>query len=254
MLQHREEITHLIFVHGFDIPLGNPLERERAAASVRDVAVELGLGLVEVETNLRQFGQAHISWVKAFFGAGLGAVALLLAPRFKRVFLPASVSSDQLMPMGSHPDLDPYWRNEQMQLLHDGLEATRFEKIRQIGAWQTARDNLRVCYQKNSQHLNCGHCRKCLWTMMMLKATGDLEKVRTFASPLDLRELRLYPPVPKYERDRFEEAIRLLQERAAEPEFRRVLQEMLEANGHIPLAGRIKRLLTRVSTYLAHHF
>ena len=250
--QHLEEISHLIFVHGFDIPLSHSKDREKAAASARKAADQLGLPLIEVETNLRQFGQPHVSWPHAYFGAGLAAVALLLSPRFKRVYLPASVSRDQLVPMGSHPDLDPRWSNEQMRLIHDGLDATRFEKIQSIGAWDVARKRLRVCYQLNTEHLNCGRCRKCLWTMMMLRASGDLDQVESFAAPLNLNELRLYPPVPKYERDRFHEAVALLRSRDADPEFQNVLCDMLAANGRVPLAGKTKRLLARMRNYFLH--
>lgn len=252
--KHQNDITHLIFVHGFDIPLSNLQERQRASQSVRQVADDLGLQLVEVETNLRQFGQSHVSWAFAYFGAALGAVALLLSPRFKRIYLPASVSSDQLVPMGSHPELDPCWNNANMQLDHDGLSATRFAKVRDIGHMPEARKHLRVCYQNAQHQLNCCRCRKCLWTMMMLKASGDLEQFDSFAAPLDPAELQLYPPVPSYERDRFSEAITLLKARSAEPEFQNLLQDMLDANGKIPLRGKLKRLLTRGRTYLAHRF
>ncbi len=252
LLKHRADITHLIFVHGFDLPLSFQRERERAAASVREAAASLGLQVVEVETNLRQFGQPHVGWVKAYFGPALAAVALLLSARFHRIYLPASVSTDQLIPMASHPAIDPKWSNGVMQLIHDGLEATRFEKIRDIGSWQPVREHLRVCFQRNSAHVNCGRCRKCVWTMMMLKATGDLDHVKTFGEPLDVDELQLYPPVPKYERDRFEEAIALLERRNADPEFRAILQKMLDANGKLPLAGRLKRLMARSRNYLVH--
>ena len=250
--QHRDEISHLIFVHGIDIPLGHKNERLRASDSVRQLAASLGLQLVEVETNLRQFGQTHVSWPNAYFGAALAAVALLLSPRFSRIFVPASVSAAQLEPMGSHPDLDPNWSNETMQLIHDGLHATRFDKVREIGAWQLVHSHLRVCYQLKTTALNCGRCRKCLWTMMLLSASGDLDQLETFAVPLDLDALQLYPPVPKYERDRFEEALELLEGRNANPELRPVLRAMLDANGKIPVRGKLKRIFARGRTYLAH--
>jgi len=250
--QHRDEISHLIFVHGFDIPLGHKRERQRASDSICKLAQSLDLQLVEVETNLRQFGQPHVSWVKAYFGAAIAAVALLLAPRFNRIYLPASVSAAQLEPMGSHPDLDPDWGNGAMQLIHDGLHASRFDKVRALCDWIPVHTHLRVCYQRNASDLNCGRCRKCLWTMMMLSAAGCMDRVKTFAVPLELNALQLYPPVPKYERDRFEEALSLLEGRNANPELRSVLRAMLDANGKIPLRGKLKRVFARGRTYLAH--
>lgn len=248
---HLSEIDQLIFVHGFDIPLRQRQTSALAAQSVRTLADKLGLKLVEVTTNLREFGQGHVSWPHAYFGAGLSAVALLLAPRFRRIYLPASVSLEELQPMGAHPDLDKHWSTTGMQLVHDGVEATRFRKIQAVSEWKPVQEHLRVCYLNDQGTVNCGRCRKCLWTMMMLRAIGRLDDIRTFPVELDLEELRLYVPVSKYERGRFTEALSSLESRD-DPVFVEVLRDMLAANGHLPWKGRIKRLLARGRVYLEH--
>lgn len=250
--QHLGQIDALIFIHGLDIPLRRRRERELASGSIHRLADSLGLELIEVETNLRRFGQPHVSWANAYFGAALAAVALLLAPRFGVIYVPASVAADQLMPMGSHPALDPLWSNGAMQLVHDGIEATRFDKVMAIGGWPPVQSHLRVCYQKGKDGRNCGRCRKCLWTMMMLSAAGYLDQIDTFGAPLDPRALRDYPPVHKYERDRFERALVLLQRRDADPDLQAVLREMLAANGQLPLRGWLSRTISRARTYLSH--
>src|SRR5207249_6979042 len=51
VLRHRAEITHLIFVHGFDIRLEDVARRRAAAGIAREVADQLGMQLVEVETT-----------------------------------------------------------------------------------------------------------------------------------------------------------------------------------------------------------
>lgn len=51
LLKHRREITHLIFVHGFDLKLDDLALRQRVASEVRDVAGRLGKALIEIETN-----------------------------------------------------------------------------------------------------------------------------------------------------------------------------------------------------------
>ncbi len=139
-----------------------------------------------------------------------------------------------------------------MRLAHDGLAATRFDKIKAIAGWRPVQAHLRVCYQKGRDGRNCGRCRKCLWTMMLLKAVGHLQEVETFQVPLNLRALRCYPPVLKYERDRFEEALALLQQRDANPDLQAVLREMLAANGRLPLCGRWRRAIARARVYLSH--
>lgn len=251
---HLNEIDQLIFIHGFDIPLRQRKTNAQAAQSVRTLADKLGLKLVEVKTNLREFGQGHVSWPHAYFGAGLAAVGLLLAPRFKRIYLPASVSFEELGPLGSHPELDKYWSTTGMQLVHDGAEATRFQKVRAVSEWKPVQEHLRVCYLNDKGNANCGHCRKCLWTMMMLRAIGRLNDIRTFPEELDLEELKLYVPVTMYERKRFTEALASLSTELRDDDavFANVLRDMLAANGRLPWKGKIKRLLTRGRVYLEH--
>jgi len=60
--RHEGEITHLIFVHGFDIPLHRLTFREQMAGELRRIARTLNLEMVEVETNLRGYSDRYVSW------------------------------------------------------------------------------------------------------------------------------------------------------------------------------------------------
>jgi len=86
---------------------------------------------------------------------------------FHRVFIPASVAYNQLFPLGSHPLTDPLWVNERIEIIHDGCEATRTEKLIKISKYDTAISNLRVCFTYMNK--NCGQCSKCLRTMISLE-------------------------------------------------------------------------------------
>jgi hypothetical protein len=70
LLKHREEITHIIFVHGFDIDLTERSLRAQASRMAREVAKELGKTLVEVETNLRSFSDALVGIARRIPGIG----------------------------------------------------------------------------------------------------------------------------------------------------------------------------------------
>ncbi len=63
LLKHREEITHIIFVHGFDISLEQHELRAQASRMAYEVSREWGKSLIEVETNLRSFSDASVGWV-----------------------------------------------------------------------------------------------------------------------------------------------------------------------------------------------
>lgn len=245
---HASELTHLIFVHGFDIPLDDERRRKRSAENAREVAETMNLTLVEVETNLRDFGNGIVSWLDAYFGAGLAATALLLSPGFSRIYIPSSVARDQLIPMGSHPELDRHWSNGEVEIVHDSVEYSRFEKIRAISEWPPVAEHLRVCYNTVEEGLNCGRCFKCLLTMLVLESLGCLEKISTFPAEIDLDILEASAlPTRKHERDRFVSAIRMLDERQANPRLRTTLQSMLERSEKVRPESRFQRTMKRVS-------
>jgi hypothetical protein len=187
--KHRNEITHLVFVSGFDVPLRRSTLRQFIIRELRRTAEEIELPLIEVETNLREFSDgAQFSWEDQH-GAGLAAVAHFLAPSFDKVYIPSTYALPFLVPYGSHPGLDPMWSSKSLELVHDGIEATRFDKIGALSSWDVALRNFRVCWQLVEGQYNCCRCRKCLWTMALLRAHGLLEKAATFPSALDLRKL-----------------------------------------------------------------
>jgi hypothetical protein len=74
------------------------------------------------------------------------------------------------MPLGSHPLTDPLWSTEAVEIVHDGAEARRTEKILRIVDDAEALDNLRVCF--DDMNTNCGRCAKCLRKMLPLRLLG----------------------------------------------------------------------------------
>lgn len=186
VLRHLDEITHLVFVRGFDINLRDEALYTRVASSLRSAAAELGLPLIEVATNVRGFADRYVDWSERYHGSALASVAHLLAPTIGRIYLPASFGYDRLDPYGSHPLLDPLWGSDRLELIHDGAGATRGQKVAAIAGDEVAMRWLRVCWENRGGEYNCGQCEKCLRTMTELAAVGALQSCRTFDRPLDL--------------------------------------------------------------------
>ena len=69
-----------------------------------------------------------------------------------------------------------------MQVVHDGAELGRPDKLARILEWD--RDlvlkHLRVCVMNFGGVYNCCECRKCVRTMVVLRALGLLEQAPTF--------------------------------------------------------------------------
>jgi hypothetical protein len=183
-VHHRDEITHLIFVNvGFDRP--DPL----ALDNVRRAAEELGLPLVEIETNLRSFSNSCGVEMADYGGAALAAIGLLLQPQFKKVLIGSTFSYFALPRWGSHPLTDPLWSTESLEVFHAGAEATRPMKVARIVDDEVAMRRLRVCHPRageTGRTLNCGRCSKCLRTLVNLRVVGALGRCQTLPGELDL--------------------------------------------------------------------
>jgi hypothetical protein len=132
-----------------------------------------------------------VIWGNQYHGAALASVALFASERFREVLIPATHSLRDLVPWGSHPELDPLWSTEAVALVHDG-PISRLEKLRKVAHSDVAMRHLRVCF-RHSLHgmsaLNCGRCEKCLRTMAGLRAIGALQRCQTLPREVPLRTL-----------------------------------------------------------------
>lgn len=183
VIRNRHRLDALIFVHGFDVDLGDRRLREVVSARLRSAADELGLPLVEVEANLQEFGLASgVSWGE-YHGAALATVALLLSPRFERVLVPATHTYGHLEGLGSHPLLDPLWSTEAVEIVHDGADADRIQKLALLADEPVARAHLRVCWSNPGGAYNCGTCEKCVRTSVAARIAGVEDRFPTLTPP-----------------------------------------------------------------------
>jgi hypothetical protein len=183
-------LTHLLFVHGFDIPLGAETLRGRVAAALRSAAGEIGLPLIEMETNARDFTDDYVPWDFAH-GAGIAAAGMLLAGDVGEVIVPSSgeilsPSDRTRLLWGSHPELDPLWTTTEQLFVHHDADVGRQAKLQLLAASDTAMRYLRVCWQNPGDSYNCGRCEKCLRTMAGLRVLKASDRCRSFAAPLDI--------------------------------------------------------------------
>jgi hypothetical protein len=185
LLQHRDQISTLIFVHGFDIPLPALRLRAKVSETIRAAAAELGKPLIEVETNLRDFSDLYVSW-EHHNGAALASVALLLSSQFSHVY--AAATHAFAAPFPWHRDMAfDAWSTERTQIVNDdGHEIPRVAKVAYISRDDVALKFLRVCGENHGDAYNCGVCEKCLRTMVALRIAGALDRCPAFARPLDL--------------------------------------------------------------------
>jgi hypothetical protein len=190
-------IRHLVVVHGFDI-WGNrpPALFEATRANTAAVAGALGRESLPVATNVREF-VSDLDWAAVAHGAAMASVGLLFGQLFHTIYVPATAALARLhiKPLGSHPALDPLWSTEAVEVVHDGAETRRVDKVRAIAASPLALQYLRVCWENRGGAYNCGECGKCMRTMVDLELAGALERAETFPHAIDLPAIeRLYRP------------------------------------------------------------
>lgn len=215
--RHREEISALVLVHGFDMPLEQVALRARVSESLGRSAHRLGLPFVEVETNSRELTDRYVSWLHEQFGPALCSVGALLSRVASRVLIPSSSTYDYLEPFASHPILDHLWSTDRVRMIHDGAAFNRARKVAELADHAVAMDSLRVCWRNPDGAYNCGRCEKCLRTIANLLACGALSRCATFdaADRAGLRTLSIDGPISLHF---VEENVRALRVSGADPE------------------------------------
>ena len=187
LLKHQEEITDLIYIHGFDVSLAKYARRKKMSEVIRNIGLQFGKRVIEVETNLQSWLRRYLSWHYAH-GVAFASVGHLLSPFFRRIYIAAThtYADYERVFLGSHPLLDHLWSTETLEFIHDGCEATRIDKVAIIAKSVTALQSLRVCFKQLGSVENCGWCEKCIRTMINLHIVGALDRCTIFAKKIDL--------------------------------------------------------------------
>jgi len=187
-LKHRERITRLIFAVGFDMQLSQTSFANLVQKQIREAADKLGVGLISIRSNIHDFSDKYVHW-RYYHGAVLGGVASLLSSELDTVYIASSHNYSDLFPWGSHPILDPHWSTEAVQVINDGCEATRLQKLALVAQNDVALQTLRVCFNNKNDRYNCNRCEKCFRTKIALYALGALERCQTFQPDFDFKRM-----------------------------------------------------------------
>ena len=185
LMNHADELTHLVMLRGFDVKLGTGSEQvwKPIRAMGEAVCNQLGLRYVEVKTNARR-AVSGLSWLRITHGAILASAGLALQNTVGRMLIASSRGPTRLDPQGTHPDLDPLWSTERTRFQHD-TPVERIEKVAALLSYVPAMRWLRVCH-RNPHRYNCGECEKCIRTMIALRLTGGLGRCETLPDRIDL--------------------------------------------------------------------
>lgn len=241
LLENLDEITDIVFVHGFDIKLSDTVLLAQSVAMVDKVAAAFGKRVIHVETNMRPILDTYLGWSYTH-GAALATIAHLFSDVFSRVYIAASDTYPALAPWGSHPMLDPLWSSSKLKFIHHGADKNRTEKIIRVAESEIALKTLRVCWMNYDGAYNCGRCEKCQRTMIDLRIAGALERCTTFSAPLRLSNVLAIDGGNQDVRIYYQDSLRLAEEVGKDKELISALRTMLRDKSQF---GRFRISLMR---------
>lgn len=180
LLTYPKPIHHLIGVLGFDVGLKNRYRCDDLENAVRRVSADFGYPAIVLRTNIRTHADfQRIDWDKSHGGA-LATVGHLLTEHIGKFIISSTQSLADPHPCGTHIELDHFFNSAKIQFEHYGAEIGRFDKLLAIAQHPIVQRHLRVCWQHLDSHVNCGRCEKCIRTMIVLEAAGQLDKYANF--------------------------------------------------------------------------
>ena len=194
----KTKISHLIFVHGFDIHLEDEKMFTKVFCSIKKIAKSERVELIDIKTNIRDILDKYEGWDYSHGGA-MVLISMALSKGFKRIYISGGLEAKRAKERqyGTHPELDYLWSTKELKFIHIGVEATRMQKIHKyVAKSPTALKYLRVCWRGKNGLYNCGVCEKCLRTMLSLYSAGVLHKCETLPPSID-KEMLSNLVVPK---------------------------------------------------------
>ncbi|MBQ4403867.1 MAG: hypothetical protein II857_05595 [Selenomonadaceae bacterium] len=168
---------------------------------VARAANELRLPLLVIDSNLDKFTYNN-DLINLAFLINYSCV-LSLQNAIRRYYVPSAYSYQDIKEFGRKPhgyDLaefcDSYFvpliQTERTELIVDGCQYRRVDKVKRIAEWDIAQKYLNVCCKRGRENSdNCGECDKCERTLLTLDILGKLDN---FSEVFDL---------DKYKRDSF---------------------------------------------------
>jgi len=180
----------------FEHPFSPRVAQTRCQRSIA-VAGELGLPLCPVDTNLHQFWR--IEFGETLFYLSIYSCVFALQNAIRRYYVASSYAGYNEIktngPKFSHYDIStfcesyfvPLLQTERTELIIDGCQGRRVDKIRKLADWDIAQKYLNVCHRYTPDLSNCGGCGKCLRTLLPLEILGKLDD---FANVFDLENYR----------------------------------------------------------------
>lgn len=156
----RYPIDASLFIHGFDIPRIESQRFCRTFNEVEKITESVGIPLISIRTNLREFGY----W-DDIHAAAIISCAALLKQKYSACLLGSSHPYSYLrFPWGSNSITDPLLSSDDFKVINFGGGFSRLEKISLLSTIEPFQKYLHICTKLYFG--NCGKCEKCIRTKL----------------------------------------------------------------------------------------
>ncbi len=123
------------------------------------------------------------AWSYLSHGAAFSSIAHALSGELRRIHISSSAPYFQLMPWGSHPEIDKRLSSASFDVNHFGADWERWDKTVDLVRDPLSLSVLNVCASGKlpPPYPNCSKCQKCTRSMMMMDLAGvDRSQATTF--------------------------------------------------------------------------
>lgn len=162
-------------------------------------AAEIGVNAVFLDTNLFKYYKPCWEYDAGIFCRIVAVLALQRS--LKRYYISNAISYDELVKTNmaayyndlaesTDPIIMPLLSPNGLDIVCDGAQYSRSEKIARIVDWPLTQKYLNVCVNTTDSYIeakNCSSCSKCMRTMMALESIDALSE---FAGVFNLKKYR----------------------------------------------------------------
>ena len=128
LLRNLDEITDLIYIHGFDVRLDDIPRRRMIDEMGKAVAKATGKRFIRIESNFGKIIQEYGLWALHGGGLALEAAGRVLQGYVDRIYISSDMAFQDLEPWSLHPATVPLFGDEAPFNDTYGSDATRAER------------------------------------------------------------------------------------------------------------------------------
>ena len=188
------QLSSVLFIHSSIFSNKEKKDYEVVKNAYKNIVNKHDLTFFSVRTNAADFEVKKVKdWVVLTFGSTLTSAILILGNAISRYYISSSYDYSSLEPCGSHPMVDHLLSTESLEIIHHGADVNKMQKTEFISQFPETYTNLRVCWKKPNNFVNCCCCGKCLRTMTALALLGKLHEYKIFPLKLTSKKIRQSP-------------------------------------------------------------